>query len=372
MSDNNLHFKESVLQSPIYRAGDSARLVFEKYGIKHAAKLSSNENPLPTSPAVVEAIQKAAANLNRYPSINDEEFYADLAAYIGRGTTTAQFATGNGGCDVLFMIANAFLTAEDEAIICPPTFPVYEWSIRRIGATLVGAPLNDGDYSYNVERILAAVTPKTKLLYLCSPNNPTGSILTQADLETLMAELPEHVLVVSDEVYHHFNTSADYANSYQYLHDGRNIVIVHSFSKVFGLAGMRLGYAIARPEIASYLNRMRLPFHMSTLTFAGGRAGLQDRDHIEQTIELTIAERQKMLDELQTIDHLTVWPTQANFLLFKPERDAKQIAEQLQQRGSIVRELSGFYLPGFLRVSVGQPDENSQFLQHLKEVLDHS
>lgn len=369
MSTNSLHFKESVLQSPIYRAGDSARLVFEKYGIEQAAKLSSNENPLPTSPAVVEAIQTAAAHLNRYPSINDEDFYADLAAYIGRDTTAAQFATGNGGCDVLFMIANAFLMAEDEAIICPPTFPVYEWSVRRIGATLVKAPLNEGDYTYNVERILAAVTPRTKLLYLCSPNNPTGSILTQADLDALMAKLPEHVLVVSDEVYHHFNTSADYANAYPYLHDGRNIVIVHSFSKVFGLAGMRLGYAIARPEIASYLNRMRLPFHMSSLTFAGGRAALQDRDHIEQTVELTVTERQKMVDRLKELQGITAWPTQANFVLIKPEKDAKQVAEQLQQRGSIVRELSGFYMPGYLRASVGQPDENSHFIQHLQEAL---
>jgi histidinol-phosphate aminotransferase len=340
--------------------------VQEQYGLDEVFKLASNENPLPTAASVTAAISHAAEGLNRYPPMGDGALRSALAAHLGRGLTADHFVTGNGGCDVLFMVANSLLSPGDEAIICPPTFPVYEWSVRRIGATLVTAPLND-DFSLNVERILAAVTPRTRLLYLCSPNNPTGSIVTQAELDALMSHLPPEVVVVSDEVYHHFNTAADYANSYPYIHDGRNLIILHSFSKVFGLAGLRLGYAITTPILADYFARARLPFHLSSLVFAAGQAALAERDYLEQSMELTITERQRVYTALQAVPGLTVYPSQANFVLIKPEQDAPQLAQQLEQKGVMVRDMTGFYLPGYLRVSMGLPRENDQLLACLQD-----
>jgi histidinol-phosphate aminotransferase len=267
------------------------------------------------------------------------------------------------------MIASSLLSPGDEAIICPPTFPVYEWSIKRVGATLVQVPLL-ADFSLDVAGVLAAVTPRTRLLYLCSPNNPTGSIVTQAELDALMAQLPEEVVVVSDEVYHHFNTAADYADSYRYVRDGRNLIILHSFSKVFGLAGLRLGYAVTTPQLADYLGRARLPFHLSSLVLAAGSAALAERDYIETSVELTIGERQRLFEALQTMPHLTVYPSQANFVLVKPTADAAQLFQNLEQPGIMVRPMEGFYLPGYLRVRIGLQEENVRFFAAVRDVRE--
>ena len=365
----SLKFRETQVNSPIYKGGNPISLLVSKYGLDPAEiyKLGSNENPLKTSPAVIEAVQSAAANVNRYPPSADDLSGA-LAAYIGRGTSAGQFVVGNGGCEVLDLIAKSFIEPGDEAIICRPTFPIYELTLRRLGANVIYADL-DEDYSYNPERILAAVTDKTKLLYLTSPNNPTGSILTQAQQDAIMSQLPKHVLVVADEVYWQFNDAPERADSLNYVQDGANMVILHSFSKLFGLAGLRMGYAIAPEPIAEYLQRGQLPFHSNALSITAAMAAVADRDHIEETISMTMTERPKMISALKNMAGLNVFPSQGNFVLIKPENDSKQLEEALQKEGIIVRELSNFYMPGFLRVSVGLPHENQSFIDKMNLVL---
>ncbi|MEM9776079.1 MAG: aminotransferase class I/II-fold pyridoxal phosphate-dependent enzyme, partial [Chloroflexota bacterium] len=310
----------------------------------------------------------AAVDINRYPPSADDLCGA-LAAYIGRGTTAGQFVVGNGGCEVLDLIAKSFIEPGDEAIICRPTFPIYDLTLRRLGANVVYADL-DEDYSYNPDRILSAVTDKTRLLYLTSPNNPTGSILTQAQQDAIMSQLPDHVLVVADEVYWQFNDAPDRADSLKYVQAGANIVILHSFSKLFGLAGLRMGYGIAPEPIAEYLQRGQLPFHSNALSITAALAAVADHDHIEETISLTMTERPKMFAALDQMAGVTVYPSQGNFMLIKPEKDSKQVEEGLQKEGIIVRELTGFYMPGFLRVSVGQTHENEAFIEKLDLVLN--
>ncbi len=361
-----LKFKPAIAGSPIYRGGRSAEALQGQVEAEAVAKLSSNENPLPTSPQVVEALQGALTELNRYPSMGDDDLRAGLAAYNGRGTTADHYVTGNGGCDVLRLIAEGFLNPGDEAIICPPTFPVYELMIKRVGATPIVAPLT-ADYCHDIPRILAAVTEKTRLVFICSPNNPTGSTVSQGEFDRLLDGLPEDVVLVTDEVYHHFTTTPDYADSFRHL--DRNVIIVHSFSKVFGLAGLRLGYGIARPEIARYLSRARNPFHLNHLTMLAAEVALQDRDYLEETISLVVGERKRMAGRLAGIDGVTVWPSQANFFLFQTQQPAAEVAARLERRGSIVRELGGFYMPGFMRVSIGLPEENEQFIANLVDVL---
>lgn len=341
----------------------------EKYGLslEDINKLGSNENPLPTPPSVIEAIQTAATTINRYPpSVGD--LRENLSAYIGQGTSADNFVIGNGGCDILDLIAKSYIEPGDEAIICRPTFPVYELTLKRLGAQMVYADLND-DFSYNVERILGAVTEKTRLLYLTTPNNPTGSILTKAQQAEIMDNLPSHVLVVADEVYWQFNTAPDQPDSLHYVREGANLIVVHSFSKLFGLAGLRIGYGIAPVSIAEYLQRGQLPFHLNAIAVAAGLAAVADRDHIEATIELTLSERPRMQAALEQVEGITVYPTQGNFMLIKPEIDSKRVDEALQKEGIIVRELSGFYMPGYFRVSVGQPHENDALIETLPRVL---
>lgn len=366
-----LRFNPAIAGGMIYKGGESIETVRARYGLDEVYKLASNENPLATPPQVYEAIAMAAQGLNRYPPMGDDELRGALAAYVGRGVRAKQIVTGNGGCDVLFNIARAFLGAPgDEAIICPPTFPVYEWSVRRVGATLVEVPLLDG-FRYDVAGILGAVTERTRLLYLCSPNNPTGSILHQVELDALMAGLPDGVLVVADEVYHHFNTAEVYADSFGYLEAGENIAILHSFSKVFGLAGLRLGYAVTQPEIAEYLAKGRLPFHVNALTMVGAQAGLGAAEYVAETVALTVRERQRLYEGLLGLgDGVEVFPSESNFILFRPLFDrGTAVARALQKRGVIVRGLGGFYLPGYLRVSVGLAHENERFLAELAALM---
>jgi histidinol-phosphate aminotransferase len=331
-------------------------------------KIASNENAFGPSPRALAAIQNAAGGLNRYPPMGDEDLRGALAEAIGRDMEPDNFFTGNGGCDILSMMATSFLEPGDECIICRPTFPVYDLTARRVGGRVVYADLDPDHFSYKVEAILGAVTERTRLIYICSPNNPTGGVITAEQMETLVNHTPDYVLIIADEVYHHFVTAPDYPDTLAYVRAGKNVAIVHSFSKAFGLAGLRLGYAIAPPEIARYLSRARESFHLSQLVIAGGIAGLQDKAHLKTTINQTIAGREWLYEQLAGLD-LRVWPSQGNFILFKPPFPPAEISERLQRRGIIVRPMTQFYLPTHLRVTVGLPAENERFITALGEIL---
>lgn len=332
-------------------------------------QLAANESMLPPSAKVMAALQTAATELHRYPvEMGDGALRTALAETLGRGLTPAHFITGNGGCDVLAMIATAFLEAGDECIICRPTFPVYELLARRSGAVVTYVDLDPVGFSYDMEAILAAINERTRLLFLCTPNNPTGTLLTAAQMERLVSAVPPHVLIVSDEVYHPFVTAADFPDTPAYVRAGHNVLVLHSFSKVFGLAGLRLGYAIAPPEIAAYVSRARQPYHLGRLTVTGALAAVEDEAHLQKTVELTLSGRQWLYESLQQLG-LPVWPSQANFLLCQPHGAPAEVSRRLAQRGVAVRPLGGFYMPKHLRVTVGLPEENERFIAALTAVL---
>ncbi len=363
-----LTFNPNIANAPVYVAGAPIEAIQQQYGLTEVIKLASNENPLGPSPLAVAALQQAIGGLNRYPPVGDDDLRAVLAEVIGRGLQPDNFFTGNGASDVLAMLATAFLAPGDECVICRPTFPVYESTARRSGAAVVYADLDPENYSYDVETILAAISGRTRLLYLCSPNNPTGTIITAEQMETLVNNLPEHVLLVADEVYYHFATRPDFPDTLAYVQAGKNVIIVHSFSKAFGLAGLRLGYAIAPAAITGYLARVREPFHLSQLALAAGLAGLRDHGHVEQTVKLMLDGRAWLYEKLTGLD-LPVWPSQANFVLFRPPYPAAEVSERLLRRGVIVRPMGQFYLPDHLRVTVGLPEENKRFVAALRESL---
>lgn len=360
----DLSFNPNIAAAPIYVGGAAIADIQKQYGIDDIIKLASNESPLGPSPRAVAAMQAAAANLNRYPPMGDESLRSALAQL--HGLEPDNFVTGNGGCDILNLLATAFLTPGDEAIICRPTFPVYDNTVRRVGAQVVYVDLEPDNFSYDIEAMLAAVTGKTRLLYVCSPNNPTGSTISAEQLDTLLNHLPPHVLLVMDEVYYHF--AANHPDTLGYVRRGQNMVILHSFSKAYGLAGLRLGYGIAPAEIAQYLSRARLPFHLDSLTFAGGLAALADIDYVDEVVRLVKEGRAWLLAQLGQLD-VRVWPSQGNFILFKPPFDAAEVSERLLRRGVISRPMTQFYLPTHLRVTVGLPAENEKFIAALGAVL---
>ncbi len=363
----SLDFKPTISASPIYVGGASIEDMQKQYGREDFIKMASNESPIGPSPQVIEAMQQAATTLNRYPPMGDEDLRAALAETIGRGTEPDNFLTGNGGCGVLSMIAAGFINPNDECIICRPTFPVYDITARRVGADIVYVDLDPQHFTYDVEAILSAVTERTRLIYICSPNNPTGTTITAQQMETLVNNVPRHVLIIADEVYHHFATADNYPDSLAYVLAAKNVVILHSFSKAFGLAGLRLGYAIAPTEIARYLSRTRQSFHLSKVTLSGGIAGLHDTAHIKKVVELVVSGRQWLHQQLANLG-MQAWTSQGNFILFKPPFLPVEVSERLLQRGVIVRPMTQFYLPTHLRVTVGLPEENERFIATLREV----
>ena len=365
----SLAFNPNIAAAPNYVGGTAIETVQEKYNLEDVIKLASNESMLPPSPQAIEAIQEAVTNLNRYPGmLGDDELRASLAGAIGQGMMADNFVTGNGGCDVLALIATSFLNQRDECIICRPTFPVYDLTARRRGADVVYVDLDPDHFTYDIEKILGAVNERTRIVYICTPNNPTGTILNAAQMETLIDNLPDHVVLVSDEVYHHFATADDFPKTLDYVRQGKNVIIIHSLSKVFSLAGLRLGYAIAPEKVATYVSRARQPYHLSKLTMVGATAALQDKAHLAKTIDLTISGRDWLYAQLQEFD-LQLWPSQANFITFKPPYDADLICQRLEQQGVIIRPLTGFYLPNYLRVTIGLPEENERLVKTLQDVL---
>ena len=360
----NLNFNPNIAASPIYVGGAATDDIRRQYGIEDIVKLASNESPLGPSPQAIMAMQQAATGLNRYPPMGDEALRQTLGDL--HNLSPDNFVTGNGGCDILNMVAIAFLSAGEECIICRPTFPVYDITVQRVGARAVYVDLDPQTFTYDVEAMLATVTEKTRLVYLCSPNNPTGSTITAGQLDTVVNHLPPQVVLVMDEVYYHF--ADNHPNTFDYVRQGKNIVILHSFSKAYGLAGLRLGYGIAPEEIAQYLSRARLPFHLNQFTMQGGIAALRDDEHLNNGVAIVRQGRDWLFGQLEQLP-VQVWSSQSNFMLFKPPFDAAEVSERLLQRGLIVRPMGQFYLPAHLRVTIGLPAENERFVTALREVL---
>ncbi len=330
-------------------------------------KMSSNENPLGCSASVAAAVQAAASGLGDYPPYTDESLRVGLAELHGRGLTPENFVTGNGGCDVLELFARALITPGDEVIICPPTFPIYQLTAAEAGANIVRAPLDEPAYELNVDAVLDAVTDKTRVIYLCSPNNPTGTLIPQHKLDAIMAGVSDSTIVVYDEVYYHFINEDNRPDPIDNVLAGENMFVLHSFSKAYGLAGLRLGYGIAKPEIIQQVARLNRPFHINTICFEAGMAAMADTDHVDKTVEVTLAGRDWLIGQLRELG-LDVWPSQSNFVLFKCPVEAAEWSQKLEDYGILVRP--AFDLPGHLRVTVGLPDANRAFVDAVAELMD--
>ncbi len=356
-----------------YQGGMGADEVKARAGISDVIKLSSNENPIGMSPNVAALLADMVGGLNRYPPRKDDHFRQALAAYHGRGLTAAHFITGDSGSTALELFTRAFVRDGDAYIICPPTFGVYKRMGNLQRATCVEVPLTPDDFQPDVDAILNAITERTRLIYLCNPNIPTGVMIPAATINALVDQLPDHVYLIADEVYHHYVGRDDYPDSVQYVLDGKNVLIVHSFSKAFGLAGLRLGYGIARPDLIAEAEKFRRIFHINALGMAAGVAALDNLDHVARTVENNNEGKAYLYGEFDRLG-VRYWPTEGNYILVQPPTDAAQIHAKLEQRGIMVRHMDGDGLTNCLRVSIGLMDENRAFIDALGAILaeEHS
>ena len=331
-------------------------------------RLHYNENPLGPSPEVLDRIREHAGGLSLYPSRDDEALRNRLSAFYGRGLTPGHVFSAYSGSEALDLIARVYLKPGDKVIVCGPTFHVYARTAAWQGASIVDVPLDTENFRLRVHAVLQEVTSRTRLIYLGNPNNPTGSIVTKEDMELLYMGLPEDVAVVTDEVYHHFVTHPGYPDSLADVAAGRNVMVLHSFSKVYGLAGLRVGVVVSRPDVIERLAKLRRTFHLGSLEMEAAIAAIEDQDHVEKSVSLAARGKRRLYAAFDRL-RLTYWPSEGNFVLFRTPVLADDLAARMADRGILVGSGSRFGLTHSIRVSIGHPEANQAFVSALESIL---
>lgn len=326
-------------------------------------KLASNENPLGVSPRALAAIEREIAGLARYPDGNGFELKAAIARRFG--VAMEQIVLGNGSNDVLDLAARAFLAPGLEAVYAQHAFAVYPLATQSTGATGIEAPARD--FGHDLDAMLAAVTAKTRLVFIANPNNPTGTLLGADALLAFLEALPAHIVAVLDEAYTEYLPPELRADSIGWLARFPNLVVSRTFSKAYGLAGLRVGFALAHPRVADLMNRLRQPFNVNSISLAAAAAALDDDEFVRRSYELNRAGLRTITAGLERLG-LAYIPSCGNFVSFKVG-DANAVFQRLLARGVIVRPVAGYGMPGYLRVSTGLPAENERFLAALAEAI---
>jgi histidinol-phosphate aminotransferase len=344
-----------------YAPGKPIEELERELGISNAAKLASNENPLGPSPRAVAAIRAAAAEVHRYPDGTSFRLRHALAAKLGVRPESLVF--GCGGDEILELVAKCFLGPGDECVDAWPSFAMYPIVVRGMGAEPVAVPL-DAELRHDLDAMRAAVTPKTRVVIVCNPNNPTGTGLPRADFERFVAALPEGVVLLIDEAYVDFSERGDRIDGLACVAGRPGTMSLRTFSKISGLAGLRVGYAVADRELAGLLERARHPFNLNLLAEVAALAALDDREHLEKTLSNNRDGLRYLRRELATLG-IETWPSEANFLLARPGPSAYQ---QLLHQGLIVRPLAGFGMPDHVRITVGLPDQNERLVKALAKL----
>lgn len=344
-----------------YEPGKPIEELERELGIQGSIKLASNENPLGPSPRAVEAMRRAAAAVHRYP---DGASFRLRQALAGRlGVEPGQLVFGCGADELLELVAKAFLRRGDEVVFAWPSFAMYPIVTQGMGAEPVRVPL-DADLVHDLPALARAVGERTRVAFVCNPNNPTGTSFGRAAFDRFVEALPEGVVLVVDEAYREFAVRPDFPDALSWLARRPGTMVVRTFSKLYGLAGARVGYAVADSELAGYLERARHPFNLNVLAEEAALAALDDREHVERTLALVREGARFLTQELQALG-LEVWPTDANFLL---ARTGSGAYERLLREGVIVRPLAGFGLPDHVRITIGTKEENERLVAALRKI----
>jgi histidinol-phosphate aminotransferase len=348
-----------------YVPGKSIAEVVRERGLRDVIKMASNENALGMSPRALAALQAHAAEAFQYPEVSSPDLLGALARLTG--APAEQIITGNGSDSVLYVLAMTLLRPGDEVIIPRITFQVYETVSRVMGARIVETRM-DG-YGIDLEDILRAVTPDTRLLWLCNPNNPTGTLVDESAFARLLERLPPQVFVVHDEVYHDFADRERMPRALQRVVAGApNIFCVRSFSKAYGMAGLRLGYGVGPADLVATMHRVRPPFDVSVAAEKAGVAALGDRVFYDETLRM-VSEGKGMLARELSAFGLKCVESHTNFVVVEVGGDDRAVVDGLIDAGVIVRPGAGYGLPGRIRVTVGRPEENRRFVAALRGVL---
>ncbi len=329
--------------------------------VESIVKLASNENPLGMSPKARVAVEAALAGVERYP----DQF--DLIAKVAERTGVAQnqVVLGNGSNDVLDLIARVFLAPGRSAVFAQHAFAVYPLATLSTGAELIATPAKN--YGHDLNAMRAAIRPDTRIVWIANPNNPTGKFLPYAEVRAFMESVPKDVVVVLDEAYNEYIPPAERVDTATWLKEFPNLVICRTFSKIYGLAGLRVGYALASAEVADLMNRVRQPFNVNNLALAGALAALDDAEFLQASYELNRAGMAQIVAALERLK-LEYIPSYGNFVTFRAG-DGAAVNQKLLKQGVIVRPIGGYGLPEWLRVTIGTEGENARFIEALEKAL---
>lgn len=355
-------FKSYLTVKNVYKGGRSISAT--EPGQK-VYKLSSNEHPFGYSPQVKAVLQQHLDGLHIYPDTTDVRLREALVKDFDGHLEVDQFIAAAGGSEVIDLTFRAFLREGDEVITSSPCFLPYSMFSKWLGARIVDVPLRTPDYSLDVDRILDALTPRTRIVCLTSPNNPTGTYIPRTVLEYFLDRLPPDVLVIYDEVYRHFANADDYATGVEYVNAGYPIMAVNSFSKTYGLAALRLGYGYTTKEIAAYIRQICKPFLIPALSMEAGIAALADSTFVQKTVGLIEQERRFLSTAFERLG-IEYMPSQANFFLVQPPIDDQQFVDHLIENGIMTRPVTNFGAPGKVRISIGTREANEALIRALE------
>jgi len=358
--------KPHILELAPYQPGKPAEELDRELGITGSLKLASNESPLGPSPRAVAAMRAALEGVHRYPDGASFGLRRKLAARLGVGEE--QLVFGAGADEILELLAKVLLGPGDECVFAWPSFAMYPIVVKGMGARSVPVPL-DASLVHDLPAMARAVGERTRLVFVCNPNNPTGTSVGREDFDRFVEALPEGVVLAIDEAYVDFARRPDLPDALAWVRRRPGTLAMRTFSKAYGLAGLRVGYAVADPELAGYLQRARHPFNVNRLAEVAAEAALDDREYLERLLRGNAEGIDYLTRELRALG-LEVWPSDANFVLAKPAARGAGLYERLLREGVIVRPLGSFGMPDHVRITIGLPEENERLVKALRRILE--
>lgn len=347
-----------------YQPGKPVEELERELGITGAIKLASNENPLGPSPEVTQRLSNEFAELARYP--DGSGYLLKNKLHDMFGLDPARITVGNGSNDVLELLARVFLGPGLESLVSEHSFVVYPLVTKALGASMVEVPAKN--YGQDLDATLAAITPNTRMIFIANPNNPTGTWIDRATLTGFLDQVRDDIIVVLDEAYFEYVEEPDYPNGLSLADQYHNLVVTRTFSKAYGLAGLRIGWSVSHPDIADLMNRVRQPFNVNSMSLAASLVALDDQDYVKRSVALN-TEGMKFITEAMDQMGVKYIPSVGNFVTIDLERDAMHIYDALLREGVIVRPIGVYKMPNHLRVTIGLPEENGRFVDSLQKVL---
>ncbi len=355
-----MNVSENIKSITPYVPGKPIEELERELGISGSIKLASNENPLGPSPKALTAIKKAVEGLNRYP--DGSGFYLSQALAKKYGVDISQVLLGNGSNELIELVVRTFVRPGDEVISADPSFVVYKMITQAAGGTNVIVPCKG--LRHDLDAMAERITDQTRIVFIANPNNPTGTMNTKAEMDRFMDRVPDQVIVAVDEAYFEYVTHSEYPDSLDYLKAGRTILALRTFSKIYGLAGLRIGYGITTPEITELMNKVRQPFNTNSLAQIGALAALADRKHVEKSVAINNEGKQFLYHSFQRLG-VAYTPTETNFILFEAPQDGGELYTALLKQGVIIRPMGA----NRLRVTIGLPEENARFVSELEKIV---